>query len=142
MIIYELTHLFYQHAGEFVNSPKNLGLYYSYENIRHAIHYYTTLPGFCDCPEAFSIRERIVHGDVVDGIVFEAIVYLHSEDYEFENSIELGLYGDERIAQNKVIRFCEENRSLTSIPKLIIEKIVNKCFVEKREWSEGFSICE
>ncbi len=51
----------------------------------------------------------MVFGSITDGTVFEAIFYLHSEDYEFEGEIALGLYGDEATAQEKRITYCAEN---------------------------------
>lgn len=140
MTIYELTHVFFRYEDELIYSPKNLGLYYSYESVRQAVQYYCTQPGFGENQDAFSARERCIIGDVIDNTVFEAIVYIHSTDYEFETEIELGLYGDEADAQSKLAKYCSENTLLLNAQNLISEKIVNKCIVERREWSEGFSV--
>lgn len=142
MVVYELTHIFFRYADKLVYSPKNLGLYYSRESVKQAVHYYSTQPGFCDNQDAFSARERNVLGNIVDDTVFEVLIYLHSKDYEFETEIELGLYGDEVSAQNKLIKYCRDNASLVNSQNLIFEKIINKCIIERKEWPEGFSISE
>lgn len=139
MVVYELTHLFFRDADGLVYSPKNLGLYYSYESVKQAVQYYSTQPGFCENQDAFSARERNVLGNIVHDTVFEVLVYLHSENFEFETEIELGLYGDEVTAQNKLNVYCRDNAPLGNVQDLIFERIVNKCIVERKEWSEGFS---
>lgn len=142
MVVYELTHVFFRYEGELVYSPKSLGLFYSFESVQQAVQYYSTQPGFCENQDAFSARERNVVGNIIDDTVFEVVIYLHSEDYEFETEIGLGLYGDEITAQNKVIKYCRDNAPLVNTNNLILEKIVNKCIMERKEWSEGFSISE
>lgn len=142
MVVYELTHIFFRYADELIYSPKSLGLYYSYESIRKAVQFYSTQPGFRNNQDAFSARERNVSGNIVDNTVFEVLIYLHSEDYEFEAEIELGLYGDEATAQNKLNKYCSDNVSLINAEKIVVEKIVNKYIIEMKEWSEGFSVSE
>lgn len=140
MVVYELTHIFFRYEGDMVYSPKSLGLYSSYESAEQAIRHYRTLPGFCENPDGFSCRERTVLGNVTGGTIFEAIVYLHSENYEFEAEMELGLYGAEADAQGKVEKYCAENAPLVNSADIVAEKIVNPRIVDKLEWSEGFSI--
>ena len=88
-----MTHLFYRFKDEPIYSPKGLGLYYSLESVRKAVEYFNTQPGFCDNQDAYSVRARDVVGDIANDFVFEVLVHIHSEDYEFETAIELGLYG-------------------------------------------------
>ena len=115
MTVYELTHLFFRSGGEPVYSPKGLGLFASAESAEEAVRYYKTQPGFRDAPDAFSVRRRPVYGEVSGGTVFEALVYLHSADYEFEVSAELGLFSAESDAEsagqflNWLEKFHEEN---------------------------------
>ena len=142
MILYELTHEFYCYAGELVYSPKKLGLYQTSENVKEAIQYYCTQPGFCENQYAFSAKEKMVHGKIADDTVFEVLIYLHSEDYEFELEIELGLFGDEYTAQSKLNQYCRENSLFLSKNNLIIEEILNRHIVNRREWPEGFSISD
>lgn len=142
MVVYELTHIFFRYADGLIYSPKNLGLYYSDESVRQAVQYYSTQPGFCENQDAFSARERNVLGNIVDDTIFEVLVYLHSENYEFETEIDLGLYGDEVTARNKLNKYCKDNAPLVNTQDLIFEKIVNKCIVGRKEWSEGFSISD
>ena len=140
MVVYELKHIFFRYEGELVHSPKNLGLFYSYESAQKAIQYFITQPGFYENQDAFSIAERNVIGNIVYDTVYEVLVYLHSKDYEFEAEIWLGLFGDETIARNKLMLYCNNNTSLVNTTDLTSEKIVNKCIIERKEWSEGFSI--
>lgn len=70
------------------------------------------------------------------------MIYLHSEHYEFERKIELGLYGDEIAAQKVLAKYCAENSPLVNAQDLISEKIVNKRIIGSREWPEGFSVSE
>ncbi len=140
MVVYELTHIFFRCECSLVSSPKSLGFYSSYESAQQAIQHYRTQPGFCENPDAFSCRERTVLGNVTGGTIFEAIVYLHTENYEFEAEMELGLYGAEADAQGKIEKYCAENAPLVNAAEIMTEKIVNRCIVDKLEWSEGFSI--
>lgn len=142
MVVYELTHVFFRYADKLIYSPKNLGVFYSAESVQQAVQYYGTQPGFYENQDAFSIRERNVSGDIIDDTIFEVVIYLHSDNYEFEAEIELGLYGNESTAQNQLIKYCKYNEPLANAKNLIIEKVVNKYVVEKKEWSEGFSISE
>lgn len=142
MIVYELTHIFIRDNGELVNSVKKLGLFYSYECAQNAVQYYITLPGFCENQDAFSIQERNVAENFIDDTIYEAIVYLHSKDYEFETEIWLGLYADELTAQDEVFKYCRDNSFLVNAKDIITERIVDKCIVGRKEWSEGFSISE
>lgn len=142
MVVYELSHIFFRYADELIYSPKNLGLYDSLEDVKQAVQYYSTQPGFCENLDAFSIRERNVSGAITDNTAFEVLIYLHSEDYEFEAEIELGLYGDEVIAHNELIKYCRDNARLVNAKNLIVEKIVNTRIVGKMEWPEGFSFSE
>lgn len=140
MTVYELTHLFFRSDGEPVYSPKGLGLFASAESAEEAVRYYKMQPGFCDAPDAFSIRQRPVYGGVSGGVVFEALVYLHSADYEFEASAELGLFGTESDAESSVARYCTENAALVHARGIIAEEIVNRCPVGRRNWAEGFTV--
>lgn len=142
MVVYELTHLFCRHADELLASAKSLGFYPSFECVKQAIEYYSLQPGFCDNQEFFSAKERRVNGIENDATlleVLEVIVYIHSEDYEIETEIELGLFGVESAAQAALIKYCSENSTLLSAQNLIVEKIVNRRKIGKREWTEGFS---
>ena len=142
MVVYELTHIFYRDPDGLVYSPKHLGLYFSYESVQQAVQYYCTQPGFCEAQDAFSIRERKVSGNIIGNTVFEVLVYLHSANYEFETEVELGIYDDEVTAYNKLNKYCGDNVPLVTAQDLIVEKIVNKRIIEKREWAEGFSLSD
>ena len=85
-------------------------------------------------------RRRPVYGEVSGGMVFEALVYLHSADYEFEVSAELGLFGAESDAESAVAQYCTENTALVHARGIIAEEIVNRCPVGRRNWAEGFTV--
>lgn len=140
MVVYEITHLFYRFEDEPLYSPKSLGLYYSLESVRKAVEYFNTQPGFCDNQNAYSVRARDVMGNIANDIVFEVLVHIHSEDYEFETEIELGLYGDEFTAQNELDRYCRDNEKLLDVQDLVFEKIINKCVMERKYWEWGFTV--
>jgi len=142
MIVFELCHLFYQCGNELRYSLKKLGLFSSRDSAERAIAYFSTQPGFRENQNAFSIRERIVLGTVFGGSIFEALIYLHSADYDVEHEIELGLYGDELSAQTILSNYCKGNPQTVNRSDLIVEKILNKCILEKKEWAEGFCFDE
>ena len=142
MLVFELSHLFFRSDGELIYSPKNLGLFYSYENAQKAIQYYCIQPGFRENTDAFSIQRKEVLGDITNDTIFEVIIYLHSNHYEFEVEIELGLYGDKNTAQTILSEYCNENVALLSIKNLVVERIINKCLIDRKQWSEGFLISE
>lgn len=140
MVVYELYHLFFCCNSELVYSPKKLGLYYSYEIANNAMAHYIDQPGFSKSQDAFSIRERIVSGNIVNDKVFEALIYFHTADYEIEFEIELGLYGDENLAKREIAKYCKNNTTLVNSQSIICEKILDTYIINKREWEEGFSI--
>lgn len=140
MTVYELRHTFFRHKDEIVGSVSDLGLYSTIEQAENAIQYYVTQPGFKDNQDAFSVRERPVTGECNDGIVYEAMVYFHSEDYEFEYTAELGLYGDEEAANEKMKKHCADNQRIINAKDVIVEKLVNECILDQRTWAEGFDI--
>ena len=140
MVVYELRHLFYRFEDEPINCQKDLGLYYTLESVSQAIQYFNTQLGFCDNQDAYSVRARDVVGDIVNDFVFEVLVYIHSEDYEFETSVELGLYGDEATAQKELDRYCRDNKNLLEVQDLVFEKIVNRRIMERKYWEWGFTV--
>lgn len=142
MIVYELVHCFHRVNGHMVLNPLALGLYSSINSVQQAIQYYISKPGFHDNPEAFSVRQRNVQG-LVEGLeIFETIVYFHTNDYEYEYTVELGLFGKEALAHDALSTFVQENIPLFNVQDLVVEKIINCCILDRREWSEGFSIAE
>ena len=142
MVLYELTHNFYRYGGEIVYSPKFLGLFMSHQCAQEAISFYKAQPGFSDNLDAFSIRHRNVIGHVIDGTVYEALIYLHSVDYSFEAEFELGLCADKSTAHGMVAQYMNENNSLLPGDDIFVEEIINTCIIDQLDWREGFSICE
>ncbi len=138
--VYELNHLFYRWDGEIVSSPKNLGFYDTLESAQSARADYLTRPGFQENPDGFSIRARSVAAGIQEGVIFEALVYFHTEDYEFETDVELGLYGCAAAAEEAVRTYCQQNAPLLHVQGITCEQIVNRCVLNKREWEAGFLV--
>lgn len=142
MIVYELTHIFHLDDGMIILEPLGLGLYTSFDSVQQAIGYYRAKPGFCDNPAAFSVRQREVQGLISHSEIFEAIVYFHTVDYESEHTIELGLYSDETAAKESLSVYIQMNKHLFDFQNLVIETIVNRCVLNRKEWPDGFSVSD
>ncbi len=140
MYVYELNHNFYTVEGEEVYSIKGLGHYSDKELCREAIKYYITRPGFCDNVNGFTISRREVLGEVENNTFYEAMVYIYTEDYEYEHDIRLGLFAEKSDADEAVRTFCADNDDYLDNPHFIVEKIVNKCVLNKRYWESGFDV--
>ena len=139
MTVYELEHLFVSEGGIFYFDPKGLGTYSTYENALEAIESYKKVPGFEANPNGFSVRERQVMGVIEPNILYEVLAYFHTEDFECEATVELGLYGSKQEAQKTLSQYCKRNSGLLGIDGMIAEKIINKVILDKMEWAEGFS---
>ena len=139
MIVYELTFFFHRLKGFLVVEPFSLGLYSSFDSIQLAKKHYISQPGFCDSPEAFSMRRRDVKGVVEHSEIFETLLYFHTKDYAYEYCIELGLYGNKRMAHEALSIFVKDNEHLFYVQDLIAEKIINRHILDKRDWEEGYS---
>lgn len=138
MIVYELTHMFFRCDGEIIFSPKQLGLFRSYNDAVNAIQYYKLQPGFNVNQDAFSIQDKPVVGAMVGNVVYEVLIYFHSEDYSSEAEIELGLYAEESDAQNVLSKYCKNNDALISATDMVVERIINRCIVGQKAWINGF----
>lgn len=142
MIVYELIHVFYYDMGDMVLSPKGLGFFETYASARDAIAEYKEKPGFCTNKKGFSLRSRVVEGELQDKTFYEVLVYVHTEDYEFEFEVELGLYGEETLAQKALSEYCLENHEFLTGHQFVVEKIINKCRIGRKEWVDGYSSYE
>lgn len=140
MIVYELRHIYFVHKDEYVDSCRELGLFSSPESVREAIRYYSDRLGFCDNQKAYSIRRREVIGQVMDNIIYEALINPHTEDYEYDYGVELGLFGSESDANAAIDIYVQDNIDFMSDGYVTRECIVNKCIIDKKYWSEGFTI--
>ena len=142
MVVYELTHMFYYQTGDFVLSPKHLGFFESYAKTRAVVEEYKETPGFCENTKGFSLRRRVVEGDIRDKIIYEVLVHVYSQDSDFEFEVELGLYGEETLAKKTLDIYCAENQELLGSHQFVVEKIINRCIINKKEWIDGFSFDE
>jgi len=140
MFVYELNHNFYTVEGEEVYSVRDLGHYSDKKICREAIKYYITRPGFCNNVNGFTITRREVVGAVKNNTFYEAMVYVHTEDYEYEHDIRLGLFAEKYDAEETVEIFCSDNTEYLGNPHFIVEKIVNKCELDKMYLEAGFDV--
>ena len=130
--------MFFRCDGEIIFSPKQLGLFLSYNDAVNAIQYYKLQPGFNVNQDAFSIQDKPVVGAMVGNVVYEVLIYFHSEDYSSEAEIELGLYAEESDAQNVLSKYCKNNDALISATDMVVERIINRCIVGQKAWINGF----
>ena len=143
MQILELTHRLYHVDGEAVESCKGLGFFSGMEAVRNAVVKYQDQPGFCDESKAFVIRRRTVEGKIADDVLYEAMVYVHTPDFQgdFEMNIELGLFGDEAHANRAVEQFVKDNREFLENPEFEVERIVNRWKLDEcGGWLYGFEV--
>lgn len=142
MIVYELMHLFHYENDLLFVAPISLGFYSSLASAQDAISYYLTLPGFAQNPHSFLTKQRTVATSLCVTELYEALIYYHTKDYEGEYSVELGLYTDESTAQEAILLYNQNNKQFICPAQLYKEEIINKCILDKKEWSEGFAIDE
>lgn len=140
MVVFELTHRFYFFDGEPVCSPKCLGYFSDEAAIDAAIADYTTQPGFRENPDGFVVRQREVADGAPDAEFFEAMVYTHTEDFDYEHNVELGLFREESAAREAIQVFHKSNPRYLALPWLVCEEIVNRCTLNRRNWTEGFTV--
>ena len=138
--VLELLHTYYIFDNKPHFSPRALGYYSATEDVQKAIELYRVIPGYRDAQNAFTIRRRSVVGEVND-IIYEAIIYAHSEDYEdYEYTAELGLFGRRDQAENAIKIFCDDNKEFYKNTDLVIEEIVNAYRLNARYCYEGFVV--
>ncbi|MBE6038744.1 MAG: hypothetical protein E7218_06015 [Anaerofustis stercorihominis] len=142
MIVYELRHIYFVHKDEYVDSCRNLGIFSSSESVHEAIQYYNDRLGFCDNQKAYSIRRREVIGQVTDNIVYEALINPHTEDYEYDYGVELGLFGSESDAKAAINVYVQDNIDFMSDGDVMRDCIVNRCMIDRTYCAEGFTVYE
>ena len=142
MVVFELTHIFHYEGSVLFIEPISLGFFASEQKIQEAIAYYLTKPGFSENPNAFSVRQRTVEGCIHEPFLYEAMVYIHTEDYEEECNFELGLFSNIATAQKAVEVYTHNNKHLCLPCNVIVERIINRREINKKEWIEGFSVSD
>lgn len=142
MIIYELLHTYYLYKNAPCYSLKRLGYYSDMDKLQKEILFYEQLPGFCDAPHGFVVKQQEVLGAMPDMFCYQACIYAHTEDFEnYEYEIELGLYYDEHSAYDAIDSFCANNALFLNNPLLEIEQLVEKYTINERcGWVEGFTV--
>ena len=142
MVVYELLHTYFLYENTPCYSKKRLGYYSDMEKLRKEILFYSKLPGFCDAPDGFVIKQREVSGAIPDICFYEACIYAHTENFEdYEYELELGLFYDEKSAHNAIASFCANNALFLNNHLLEIEQLVQKYTINERcGWVEGFTV--
>ena len=143
MTVFELLHTYYIFKDDAYYSLRALGFYRTRTDVDEAIAFYRTVVGYCDSPNAFTVRRRTVYGEVQNDIVYEAMVYAHTDYYDdYEYTAELGLYASEVDAQSAVLQFRNENAIFYQSESvgIEIEEIVNKWRINERACQEGFYV--
>lgn len=82
MDIYRLTHC--QLIQNDRNEEKKLGYFTNLSNVKKGIEFYRTLPGFKNFPNEFYIEKFKVEGRIKDKIIYEAIFYIHDDEFSVE----------------------------------------------------------
>lgn len=142
MNIFELNHIYYIFEDTPCFSKKNLGFYSTKKALMNAIKHYRKLPGFCEAPNGFVINQRTVLGNIINGCVFEGVVYAHSEDcINFEYDTSIGLYAEYSTAQKFLDLFIKDNPYLFNDHRIVVECMVCEYQLDKVElWKEGFVV--
>lgn len=143
MIVFELVHSYYVYENVEVYSLKSLGFFTDIDIAKQAVVFYVQKPGYCDTPYGFVIRPREVVGDIKQGKLYESMVYAHDSSYEnYEYTIELGLFGDQKGAENAIQQFRVVNELFYRNSDIEIEEIVNKLNLNQKYNTEGFDVEE
>ena len=144
MIIFELVHKYYIFENAPCYSNKHLGYFSDIERLKEAISHYSLLPGFRDAPNGFVVERREMTGEITNGKIFSSCIYAHTDDFEnYDEWIELGLFGDKNSAEDAIQVFVADNPLFLSDTNLEIERLVLECRLNKCDgWAEGFSVDE
>ena len=124
MIVYELIHTYYAYEDDFFYSLRSLGFYTDIDKAKEAQAYLVTKPGYVEAPYGFIIRQRKVIGEITDDVIYEAMMYAHTEDFEdYEYTEELGLFAEREEAFRVLQEFKGNNECFWLNNFLQIEEI-------------------
>lgn len=137
MDIYKLTHVHLLKDQK--NDEKDLGYFSNLEIARDKINFYRSLQGFREYPNDFYIQKFEIDGDKIGSSVFEAVFYLHDEDYSIEFDYLIGVYLTEKQAEKALEEFKSQNNNLIITNPLIKEFVSCGCLVDVCQWTEGFT---
>ena len=140
MKIYELTHICFEYKGESVLNELELGFYSDIDTALSAKSYYLSLPGFGENEHGFLIKPRVVNGNVSNDEIFNAYLYIHTQDLEFEYVVPAGLFSCEDDADAAV----QEIFNCNSFDggKFEVEMIIERCILNEMpgDFYDGFKI--
>ena len=117
-------------------TPFGIGLFSSQESASAAIVQLREAPGFCDTPEGFYIIRREIPTESCPTEVYEALLDLHTDNYELDFGERLGFFLTREEALSALQQYHEDNPQ--EIPNVEAERIVNRYIIDKPDWAEGF----
>lgn len=133
MTIYHVLHF----NKDVCDGVKDVGYYSSKAEVQKAIVFLRTRLGFCDVPDGFVIQRcELDRAEELPEVVYEAMAYYHTEYYEFEHNIPLGVFIHEAEARKRIDQFVEDNP--TEVSGVERDLIVNRCVLNRIEWADGY----
>ena len=131
MILYEVMYVYDE-----CDTPFAIGFFSSRESALAIIDRLSKVSGFCDSPEGFYTLHREISGESCPEVIYEALVFFHTEDYNPEYNERLGLFLKEEDAEAAVEAYHEDNPQV--IPNVEAERVVNRWIIDRADFAEGF----
>ena len=132
MVFYEVIHL-----NEFLDE-KNIGYFSSLEAAEKAVAQRSAEPGFKDFPGQFLTVKREIpsNGDGEKVEIYEAYIYYHSSELEYEFTHRIGFFTDLSSA-DEAAEWAKKH-CMEEIPGIEQEYIVWKCPMDLAYWDGGY----
>ena len=137
MNLYKLTHVHLLKDQR--NDEKDLGYFSTLEIARDKIMFYQSLQGFSEHPNNFYIQKYDVTCNKIGSYIYEAVYYMHDEEYSIEFDYFVGVYKTKKQAEKALEEFKNHNKMLIISNQLINEFVVDKYLVDVCQWTEGFT---
>jgi hypothetical protein len=131
MILYEVMYVYDE-----CDTPFGIGFFSSRENALAAIDQLSRKSGFCDSPEGFYSMRREITCTCCPEIIYEALIYFHTEDFNLDYGERLGLFLKREDAVAAVEAYHKDNPQL--IPNVEAERAVNRWIIDQADFAEGF----
>lgn len=141
MRIFNLNHIYISTKNTNIEE-KNLGYFSSKNILDEKIKYFCTLKGFCNYPNGFLVQIIDIEDTPYVNYIYEVILYIHDELYNYEYTNDLGIFLSPEKAENSLKLFKEVNSEFLSSMQLNTEFIIDKYEIDKCEWNEGFEIID
>lgn len=125
------------HINDVSKEVKKIGYFSSLSSARSAIARLSEKPGFCEKKDSFVITQHNIAGSLPIETLYEALVYYHTNNYSFEYEIVVGIFASLQEAENAMREFKNTNSGFDA--EILVEQIVNRCVIDKANWSEGYT---